>query len=167
MSWSIFKWKCLLCHVNLQRMTFQALYEKNLIIRRWYVWVCLFCRSGGIFYSQILSNRVRGCSKSSVPFTVSFFPAMVLRWCSGKESPLLMQETQDIWVWTLGWEDLLEQEMATHSSILAREIPGQRSLVWATVHGITKNWTRLTYTYLLIQSLICAHGRFATPWTSA
>ena len=51
----------------------QALCQKNLIIRRWYVWVCLFCRSEGIFYSQILSNRVRGCSKSSVPFTVSFF----------------------------------------------------------------------------------------------
>ena len=27
-----------------------------------------------------------------------------------------MQETQ---VWSLGWEDILEEEMATHSSILA------------------------------------------------
>ena len=74
-----------------------------------------------------------------------------------------MQETQDIWVSTLGWEDLLEQEMANHSNILAWEIPGQRSLVWATVHGITKNWTRLTYTYLLVQSLICAHGSLCDP----
>ena len=31
-----------------------------------------------------------------------------------------MQET---WVLSLGWEDPLEQEMATHSSILAWEIP--------------------------------------------
>ena len=31
-----------------------------------------------------------------------------------------MQET---WVQFLGWEDPLEKEMATHSSILAREIP--------------------------------------------
>ena len=31
-----------------------------------------------------------------------------------------MQEMQ---VWSLGWEDLLEKEMATHSSILAWEIP--------------------------------------------
>ena len=30
------------------------------------------------------------------------------------------QETQ---VWSLGWEDSLEKEMATHSSILAWEIP--------------------------------------------
>ena len=34
-----------------------------------------------------------------------------------------MQEMQEIWVQSLGWEDPLEQEMATHSSILAWEIP--------------------------------------------
>ena len=28
-----------------------------------------------------------------------------------------------IWVRSLGWEDLLEKEMATHSSILAWKIP--------------------------------------------
>ena len=38
-----------------------------------------------------------------------------------------MRET---WVRSLGWEDSLEEEMATHSSILALENPhGQRSLV--------------------------------------
>ena len=37
-----------------------------------------------------------------------------------------MQESQ---VWSLGGEDPLEKEMATHSSILARKIHGQRSLV--------------------------------------
>ena len=30
-----------------------------------------------------------------------------------------MQETQEIWVGSLGQEDLLEEKMATHSSILA------------------------------------------------
>ena len=30
---------------------------------------------------------------------------------------------QEIWVWSLGWEDPLEKEMATHSSIRAWEIP--------------------------------------------
>ena len=29
---------------------------------------------------------------------------------------------QEIWVWSLGWEDPLEKEMATHSSTLAWEI---------------------------------------------
>ena len=36
------------------------------------------------------------------------------------KNPLAMQET---WVRSLGWEDLLEKEMATHSSILAWRIP--------------------------------------------
>ena len=30
----------------------------------------------------------------------------------------------EIWVQFLGWENLLEKEMATHSSILAWKIPG-------------------------------------------
>ena len=34
-----------------------------------------------------------------------------------------MQETQKMWVWSLGGEDPLEDEMATHSSILAWKIP--------------------------------------------
>ena len=36
-----------------------------------------------------------------------------------------MQEMQ---VWSLGWEDPLEKEMATHSSILAWEILRMRNL---------------------------------------
>ena len=44
-----------------------------------------------------------------------------------KNSPV-MQETQETQVWSLGWEDALEDEMVssileTHSSILARKIP--------------------------------------------
>ena len=31
---------------------------------------------------------------------------------------------QETWVQSLGWEDLLEKEMATHSNILAWRIPG-------------------------------------------
>ena len=34
-----------------------------------------------------------------------------------------MQETREMWVRSLGQEDPLEEEMATHSSILARKIP--------------------------------------------
>ena len=34
-----------------------------------------------------------------------------------------MQETQETWVWSPGREDPLEKEVATHSSILAWEIP--------------------------------------------
>ena len=34
-----------------------------------------------------------------------------------------MQEIEEIQVQSLGWEDPLEEEMATHSSILAQKIP--------------------------------------------
>ena len=44
---------------------------------------------------------------------------------------------------SLGWEDPLEEEMATHSSILAWEI--HRGAWWATVHGVTKSQTGLSY----------------------
>ena len=43
------------------------------------------------------------------------------------KNPPEMQETQEMQDLTLGWEDPLEKEMATRSSILASH--GQRSLV--------------------------------------
>ena len=46
-----------------------------------------------------------------------------------------MQETQ---VQSLGQEDPSEKEMATHSSILAWEIPRTEEPGGLTVHGITK-----------------------------
>ena len=44
---------------------------------------------------------------------------------------------QKMQVQSLGQEDPLEKEMATHSNILAWEIHGERNLV-ASVHRITK-----------------------------
>ena len=41
--------------------------------------------------------------------------------------PPAMQETQETWVQSLGWEDLLEEEMTTHSSILARVLKTPRT----------------------------------------
>ena len=46
-----------------------------------------------------------------------------------------MQET---WAQSLGQEDPLEKETATHSSILAWEIPWIEEPDRATVHGIAK-----------------------------
>ena len=52
------------------------------------------------------------------------------------KNPLAMQET---WVRSLGQEDPLEEEMATHSSILAWEIPWtERSLEEPTVLGVAR-----------------------------
>ena len=48
---------------------------------------------------------------------------------------LPMQETHDTQVQFLGWEDALEQEMATCSNILAWKNSMDRRAWWATVHG--------------------------------
>ena len=44
------------------------------------------------------------------------------------KNPHAMQETQEMWVQSLGREDPLEKEMATHSSILAWGIPWTENL---------------------------------------
>ena len=48
---------------------------------------------------------------------------------------------QDTWVPSLGWEDPLEEGMATHSSILAWRIAMERGARWAAVHGVEKSQT--------------------------
>ena len=55
-----------------------------------------------------------------------------------------MQETQEKKVRSLGQEDPLEKEMATHSSILLWEIPGTEA--WrGTVLRVAKSQTQLSY----------------------
>ena len=49
----------------------------------------------------------------------------------------------EAWVSALGWEDPLEEGMATHSTILAWRIPMDREAWWAAVHGVAKRPTRL------------------------
>ena len=39
------------------------------------------------------------------------------------KNPAAMQKTKEVWVRSLGQEDPLEEEMATHSSILAWRTP--------------------------------------------
>ena len=41
----------------------------------------------------------------------------------------------------LGWEDALEEDMATHASMLDWRIPRDRGAWWATVHRVTKSQT--------------------------
>ena len=39
------------------------------------------------------------------------------------KNPPAVQEAQETWIQSLGWEDSLEKEVATHSGILAWKIP--------------------------------------------
>ena len=50
----------------------------------------------------------------------------------------------ETWVQSLGWEDPLEEGMATHSSILAWRIPIDTGAWWVTVHKVAKSWTGLS-----------------------
>ena len=56
------------------------------------------------------------------------------------KNPPALWET---WVRSMGWEDPLEEGMATHSSILAWRIPMDKGAWWAIVHGVAKSWTKL------------------------
>ena len=49
----------------------------------------------------------------------------------------------ETWVPSLGQEDSLEKDMATHSSILAWRIPMDRGACTAAVHGVAKSQRRL------------------------
>ena len=49
-----------------------------------------------------------------------------------------MRET---WIQSPGWEDLLGEGMATHSSVLAWRIPLDRGAWWAAIHGVAKSRT--------------------------
>ena len=70
-------------------------------------------------------------------------------WSSGIQPSLVAQMVknppamQETWVRSLGWEDPLEEGIATHSSILAWTIPIDRGAWWAVVHGVSKSRTRL------------------------
>ena len=96
---------------------------------------------------------------------------------SGVKNHLLVYEMQEAWVWSLGQEDPLKEEMATPSSILAWEIlwteePDRiQSMgpwtvrvrrVWATKYNTT--WTNVYCHCVCMLSYVQV---FATLWTIA
>ena len=65
------------------------------------------------------------------------------------KNPPAMQEMQETWVWSLDWEDPLEEGMATHSSILAWRIPWteEPGAPWPTgSQKVGHNWSYLACT---------------------
>ena len=62
----------------------------------------------------------------------------------GVKNPHAMQEMQETQVQSLSWEDPLEEEMATHFSIFAWEIPWTKQLGGVQSMGSQKNWIRLS-----------------------
>ena len=56
----------------------------------------------------------------------------------------MVKNIQEIQVRSLGWEDPLEKEMATHSSIRAWKIPWTEGPGGLTVHGVAKSQIQLS-----------------------
>ena len=62
---------------------------------------------------------------------------------------------QESWVQPLGWEDPLEEGMATHSSILGWRIPMDRGAWQTGIHGIAESDTiECLSTWWKLKSLI-------------
>ena len=91
-----------------------------------------------------------------------------------------MQETQEMWVWSLGQEDPLQKKMATHSSILAWKIPwtekpgGLQSTGSQRVrHGWAargssqpRNWTRVFKSPALASMFFTTSATWEAPGVS-
>ena len=59
-----------------------------------------------------------------------------------------MQELQETQVWSLGWEDPLEKDMVTHSSILAWKIP------WTEEPGRLQSTGSQSCTQLSVRAIV-------------
>ena len=66
-------------------------------------------------------NSVSHFKEELYPFKTSQYASVISNswWLSYKNPPANAEDTD----WSLGWEDPLVKEMATHSSFLAWEIP--------------------------------------------
>ena len=73
------------------------------------------------------------------------FAAAVVWWASLVAQLVKnLSVVQETLLQCLGWEDSLEEGMATHSSILAWRLPMDRRAWRATVHGVAEGRTRLS-----------------------
>ena len=72
-----------------------------------------------VFWGQVSFTALSYLTIKSSLAPVLWFPC----WFIGKESTCNAGDLQETWVQSLVWEDPLEKEMATHSSILAWRLP--------------------------------------------
>ena len=91
---------------------------------------------------SVMNKNPRPSQFNSDIFVLAFWCGILIRTFTPLEALSLLLGTSlvaqmvrslpamwETWVWSLGWEDPLEKEMATYSSILAWKIP------WTEEHG--------------------------------
>ena len=54
------------------------------------------------------------------------------------------QVIKEVKIWSLGWDDPLEEENGNPLQYACLKNPVDRDAWWAQVHGATESWTRLS-----------------------
>ena len=95
---------------------------------------------GGFLYPRAMQETLVQFLSLEDSWRRDRLPTPVFLGCPGGSdvNPPAMRET---WVPSLGWEDPLEEGMATHSSILACRIPMDKGAWQAVVDGVTMSQT--------------------------
>ena len=150
------EWRCVLLLVTIEQLHAKCL--MNIYCMKWMVaerrhrqgyrvGFSLSCSSGLSCTDLLLCSKgswcfpARGLSSDCVHHSHNDW---VLRPGIGTavKNRLAVKETQETQVWPLDQEDPLEEEMASHSSILMWEIPCTEE--WAIVHRVAKSQTLLS-----------------------
>ena len=87
------------------------------------------------------NNLFLNCQENQ---TSKFGVLRITRACLVIHMVKILPAIRETWVRSLGWEDPLEEGMATCSSILAWRIPMDRGAWRATVNGVAKSWTQMS-----------------------
>ena len=89
------------------------------------------------------------------------------RWLSGKNKNLLpMKEIQEKWVQYLGQKDSLEEEMATHSSILAWRISWTEESGRLQSTGLQRVIHDWAHYLVFLRSFLNRNTQYSCPYTA-
>ena len=94
---------------------------------------CFECAIHFLLVSTLIDSETKQIKTSHHPIQWVSLVAQTVK------NPPAMRET---WVQSLGWEDPLEEAMATHSSLLAWRIPMDRG-AWGALRSI--GWQRVRH----------------------
>ena len=73
-------------------------------------------------------------------FGINRYPQLHMGFPGGSDGKESTCNAEDLGL-IMGWEDPLDEGMATHSTLLAQRIPTDRGASRATVHWVSKSWT--------------------------
>ena len=126
----------------------------NLEISTVHISICVVFTYGASLVAQLVKNAGE---PSSIPDSGRFpgegigYPFQYSWTCLVAQIIKYLPAVWETWVWSLGWENPLEEGIAIHSSILVWRIPKDREVWQATVDGAAKSWTQLNnWTHIYI-----------------